>query len=94
MRGWLNCLTAMLLMAGLTLGAAALRVPQVHAADEQHCFDVTGKCVGPLFFAYWQAHGGLAINGYPVSDERVEVLEDGRPYTVQYFERVRMEYHP
>ncbi|MGN6672025.1 MAG: DUF4232 domain-containing protein [Thermomicrobiales bacterium] len=94
MQRWLMRLAAGLLIAGLAFGAAAFRAPQAHAADEQHCFDTTGKCVGPLFFAYWQAHGGLAINGYPVSDEQVEVLENGQPYTVQYFERVRMEYHP
>src|SRR3712207_8057465 len=43
---------------------------------------------------YWENHGGLAINGYPLTDERREVLEDGKEYTVQWFERVRMEYHP
>jgi hypothetical protein len=46
------------------------------------------------FLAYWEAHGGLALNGYPIGDEATETLEDGRPYTVQYFERVRLEYHP
>jgi len=46
------------------------------------------------FLAYWQAHGGLAINGYPLTAERRERLEDGNEYTVQYFERVRMELHP
>jgi hypothetical protein len=57
------------------------------------CFAETGKCVRGRFFQYWQAHGGLAINGYPIGDEQVEILEDGRPYTVQYFERSRLEYH-
>ncbi|MGN6812147.1 MAG: hypothetical protein ACTHMP_14860, partial [Thermomicrobiales bacterium] len=46
------------------------------------------------FLDYWQNHGGLAINGYPISDEHVETLEGDHAYTVQYFERVRMEYHP
>src|SRR4051794_1199712 len=77
----------------LLLGAQAARTPRAGAAAEQ-CFAETGKCVGPLFWQYWQDNGELAINGYPLSDERVEILEDGRPYTVQYFERVRMEYHP
>src|SRR5207249_3059233 len=52
------------------------------------------KCVRGAFLAYWQQHGGLAINGYPLSDEFTEVLEDGKAYTVQYCERVRLEYHP
>jgi hypothetical protein len=46
------------------------------------------------FLAYWNTHGGLAINGYPLSDERQERLEDGKEYWVQWFERVRLEYHP
>ncbi|MEO5951914.1 MAG: sortase, partial [Chloroflexia bacterium] len=38
--------------------------------------------------------GGLAQFGYPISEEFVETLEDGKPYTVQYFERARFELHP
>jgi N-acetylneuraminic acid mutarotase len=57
------------------------------------CFPQTGQCMGELFAAYWHAHGGLAINGYPISGEFQEKLEDGQTYTVQYFERVRMEFH-
>ena len=56
--------------------------------------DHTTRFVGERFFAYWRMHGGLALNGYPLTDERNEQLEDGRTYAVQYFERVRMEYHP
>jgi beta-N-acetylhexosaminidase len=57
-------------------------------------FPETGQTVGQPFLAYWESHGGLAINGYPLSGEFTEVLEDGQEYTVQYFERVRMEHHP
>lgn len=57
-------------------------------------FPETGKCVNEPFLSYWNAHGGLAINGYPISDQFSEKLEDGKTYTVQYFERVRMELHP
>jgi hypothetical protein len=57
-------------------------------------FPETGKCVNEPFLSYWNNHGGLAINGYPISDEFTETLEDGKPYKVQYFERVRMELHP
>jgi hypothetical protein len=62
--------------------------------DERLCFPQTGKCVAGRFLTRWRAAGGLAINGYPLSGEFTETLEDGKPYTVQYFERVRMEYHP
>src|SRR6478735_5242395 len=54
------------------------------SADTQ-CFPQTGKCVEGRFLAYWNAHGGLAINGYPLSDERQEKLEDGQYYAVQWF---------
>jgi N-acetylneuraminic acid mutarotase len=61
---------------------------------ESRCFSETGRCAHGRFLAYWEAHGGLPINGYPLSEPFAEQLEDGKVYLVQYFERVRMEYHP
>ena len=58
------------------------------------CFAETGICLGGRFLAYWEAHGGLALNGYPLTLEFTQTLDDGQPYTVQYLERVRLEYHP
>ena len=47
------------------------------------------------FLAYWQRNGGLAVFGYPISEEFVETNDaDGQQYTVQYFERNRFEWHP
>ncbi len=63
-------------------------------ARPRACFAETGKCLSGRFLAYWQASGGLAANGFPLTDPLAEELEDGRTYTVQYFERVRLEYHP
>jgi hypothetical protein len=58
-------------------------------------FPETGKRVGGLFLQYWQRNGGLAQQGFPISDEFEEVSElDGRTYKVQYFERAVFEYHP
>ncbi|MEO6457118.1 MAG: hypothetical protein ABIO92_02425 [Chloroflexia bacterium] len=58
-------------------------------------FKETGKRMGGSFLEYWQANGGLMQQGYPISDEFVEVSPlDRKPYTVQYFERVVFEYHP
>lgn len=84
-------LLAMLVVAAL--GVATLAQPAPTRAATA-CFAETGFCVEGRFLAYWQANGGLARNGYPLSGERREVLEDGREYTVQYFERVRLEHHP
>ena len=52
-------------------------------------FPQTGHTLAFGFRTYWQAHGGLRIFGYPISQE---FSEGG--YTVQYFERARFEYHP
>ena len=42
-----------------------------------------------------RAHGGLAQQGYPLTDEFQEPNKlDGQTYTVQYFERAIFEYHP
>jgi peptidoglycan/xylan/chitin deacetylase (PgdA/CDA1 family) len=69
-------------------------------------FAETGHHLCAGFRAYWRAHGlefgepgvsgaeSLALFGYPISEEFALRLEDGRTYTVQYFERARLEYHP
>ncbi len=58
-------------------------------------FPETGKRLGGAFLAYWQSHGGLAQQGYPISNEFTEQSEvDGKLYTVQYFERAVFELHP
>lgn len=62
---------------------------------EGHYFPETKHWVGGKFWQYWQDHGGLAQQGYPISDEFTEVSDlNGKPYTVQYFERAVFEYHP
>jgi hypothetical protein len=45
------------------------------------------------FLGHWQRNGGLERFGYPISPVFEEQIE-GRSYSVQYFERRRMEYHP
>jgi hypothetical protein len=58
-------------------------------------FAETGKTIGGAFRQYWETHGGLAQQGYPVSDEFREVSPtDGKEYTVQYFQRAVFEFHP
>ena len=60
-----------------------------------HYFTQTGHRLGGAFLVYWQTHGGLAIFGYPISEEFAEISPtDGQLYTVQYFERNRFELHP
>ncbi len=81
-------------LAVVGTGQATTRFAVV-ASQAERCFAAeTGFCVRGRFLDHWTAHGGLAINGYPISVEFNEVLEDGKPYAVQYFERTRLEYHP
>jgi hypothetical protein len=68
--------------------------PPPGASCTGRLFPETGKCVNEPFLSYWNAHGQLPINGYPISDAFIQTLEDGKSYTVQYFERARMELHP
>ncbi|PDV99540.1 WD40/YVTN/BNR-like repeat-containing protein [Candidatus Viridilinea mediisalina] len=58
-------------------------------------FPETGHTLRGTFRTYWERNGGLMRFGYPLTEEFPEVnSEDGRTYTVQYFERARFEYHP
>jgi beta-N-acetylhexosaminidase len=65
----------------------------IEASNDANCtfYSATGHrlCFG--FRDYWQSHGGLAIFGYPISEE---FRDSATGLTVQYFERQRLEYHP
>ena len=63
--------------------------------DGSRMFPETGKSVNGIFLTYWDANGGLTQQGYPISSVMQEQSQmDGKTYTVQYFERSVMEYHP
>lgn len=93
------------IMAG-RLGAAVLEaqgrpwqtLPQVERA-EPGClyFPETRHSLCGEFLEYWQANGGLARFGYPISEvaeaEMIEKFEGGPGILVQFFERRRMELH-
>ncbi|MFL5734487.1 MAG: endo-1,3-alpha-glucanase family glycosylhydrolase [Chloroflexia bacterium] len=69
--------------------------PAAPINDGSHIyFKETGHNASALFYAYWQQHGGLFVNGYPISEEFREPGSDGKSYSVQYFERARFELHP
>jgi hypothetical protein len=69
---------------------------QVPNSDEgAQLFKETGHTVGGIFLIYWTTHGGLAQQGYPISDEFSEKSDlDGKTYKVQYFQRAVFESHP
>ncbi|HET9016524.1 MAG TPA: glycoside hydrolase family 3 N-terminal domain-containing protein [Thermomicrobiaceae bacterium] len=73
------------------LGTAPFQ--RVDAADNASTtyFPQTGHRLAFGFRDYWNAHGGLPIFGYPISEE---YRDPASGLTVQYFERQRFEYHP
>lgn len=54
-------------------------------------FPETGHTLRGEFLNFWSRRGGLGTFGFPVSEELVQRLDDGRNYLVQYFERGRFE---
>ncbi len=65
------------------------------APPECQLFAETGKRLCPPFLAAWEQAGGLALVGLPLSEViPIERPARGAPYSVQYFERARIEYHP
>jgi hypothetical protein len=58
------------------------------ATDGQY-FPETGHVLKGRFQEYWRENGGLAVFGYPLTDE---FQQDGR--ITQYFERARFEFFP
>jgi len=80
-------------LLGTQLGYAAppipdAQVPPANDPNRRH-YPETGHTVVYAFLQYFDAHGGLAIFGYPITEFK---QESGR--FVQYFQRARLEWHP
>ncbi len=72
-----------------------VRQPQTPSSADRYYFLETGHNLANGFKNYWDKNGGLAVFGYPQTEEFDERNPDtGKVYTVQYFERQRYEYHP
>ena len=70
-------------------------IAQPAASADVDFYPETGHTLGGGFRDYWAANGGLMSFGYPISEQFQEVSKtDGQTHTVQYFERVRVEWHP
>src|SRR6266508_879395 len=93
---WLSGTVLSVATLNFSLGpdAAKFFAPVSPPSDGATFFPQTGHTLRGTFLAYWGANGGLPIFGYPTSEEFVERGEDGNDYTVQYFERHRLELHP
>ena len=80
---WLAALCALVLLAN-----ALAPVANAQTTDTRY-FEETQHNVSGAFLRFYDAYGGRAIFGYPLT--RV-LIEDGRQ--VQYFQRARMELDP
>jgi hypothetical protein len=67
--------------------------PAPQQADALY-FPETGHNLSGKFREYWEAHGGLAVHGYPITEAAMERSTNGKDYLVQWFERSRFELHP
>jgi hypothetical protein len=89
-----------LLVAGYVLGVSSAITGRAGLAGplfQNNCqaFPETKQLVCGRFLKYWQEHGGLAQQGFPISSEFQEKSDlNGQVYTVQYFERAVFEHHP
>ncbi len=83
------------LAGGIVLSLLGGTFTTSRAADGARVFPETDHQVGGAFLSYWNGHGALAQQGYPLSEEFTEVSDlNNKPYTVQYFERAVFEKHP
>ena len=70
------------------------RATQALSTSGGQFFPETGQAL-VTFKAWWNANGALHVFGFPISPELQERnAQDGKMYTVQYFERNRLELHP
>lgn len=85
----------------LLIISLAAPITSITARADSNCqyFAATAHSICGRFLQYWNSHGGLAQQGYPISEEFTEQnaappAGDGKTHTVQYFQRARFEYHP
>ena len=73
----------------------ARELPDDAKAAAGMTFPETGKTIKGPFLEYWKNKGGLAQQGFPITNLVREKSElDGKEYTMQYFERAVFELHP
>jgi hypothetical protein len=75
---------ALLLLVLLVIGF----VPTAQAQTDRRYFPETGHFLAGAFRAFWETNGGVAIFGFPITEEYVSP-STGR--VTQYFERARFE---
>ena len=77
----------------LSFGGAAARA-RADPTSTARFFPETGHSLKEAFLNYWEREGGLAVFGYPLSEEFDARAFDGQRRTLQYFERAVLAYYP
>ncbi len=84
-----------LLVEGLPQVKQRAAQPPVPCSPDCAYFEQTRHTLRGEFLNYWTSYGGLAVFGFPLTEQYEEVnAADGKTYLVQYFERNRFEFHP
>jgi hypothetical protein len=68
--------------------------PRPEPAPTSMYFPETDRWVSHGFLGYYNKNGGLVQFGFPKTREFKQTLQDGREYTVQYFERDGLAWRP
>jgi len=76
----------------LSVMLAGVAPTPTRAQSNERCFVETGFCISGPIRAYWEANGGVAVFGYPITPLRYELVEQ-EALPVQWFERDRLEDH-
>src|SRR6187551_878402 len=85
-----------LLLSGVLAPAGSPLLARPLAQTQPGCrtFNETKHTVCGRFLEYWNTNGGLAQQGYPISEGVQEKSDtDGKTYFTQYFERAVFELH-
>jgi hypothetical protein len=80
----------------LTSGRYFSSVPAFTSSGHSLYFLSTQHSLAGRFLTFWLQHHGSLLFGAPISEPIYEQNGDGtsRTYLVQYFQNVRLEYHP
>lgn len=80
----------------LVVALSGLLITAARPAQNLRCFDADDPyqiCINDRFLRFWETNGGLGVFGEPVTEAGIQTTPDGT-YTVQYFDKVRLELHP
>jgi len=85
--------TSVIMVLALALLATLTAAAPARVQARTRCFPETGYCVSGRILDYWERNGGLAVFGYPITEQRTETVEGIWTGPVQWFERDRLEDH-